>query len=95
MPVDVGEREFLTEPVPLSLVRLDVDRLREQERLVESIELLLNRLSMPLGIGGLATDLGFALLPRSQDAFLDQPHVAGRRLQQLQLVGEQTFELRS
>jgi hypothetical protein len=32
--VDLGQRQFLAQPVALTLVALGVDRLREQERLV-------------------------------------------------------------
>jgi hypothetical protein len=42
--VDLRERQFLAEPVALPFVARRVDALREQERLVQAIELLLDDL---------------------------------------------------
>jgi hypothetical protein len=42
--VDLGERQFLTQPVALPFVALGVDRLLEEERVIEAVQLLLNQL---------------------------------------------------
>jgi hypothetical protein len=42
--VDLGERQLLTQPVPLLFVALGVDRLLEEERVIETVQLLLNQL---------------------------------------------------
>jgi hypothetical protein len=42
--IDLNERQFLAQAIAPSFVRLEVDRAREDERIVEAIELLLNRL---------------------------------------------------
>ena len=80
MSVDLRQREFLAKLVAVSLVRADVDRLREEERFIKPVPLLLNRLGLASDIIRLARDLGLTLLPCLQNEFLHDAHVAGRRL---------------
>ena len=91
--VNLREREFLAQPVPLPLVRVEVDRLRVDEGLIQAVELLLNRLRVALSVGSVAADDGLALVPYTKNQILDEPHVARCRLETLQFVGEKTFEL--
>jgi len=46
--VDPGEHEFLAQFLGVTAVRLDVDRPLEEERLVETVQLVLNRLRSTL-----------------------------------------------
>jgi hypothetical protein len=41
--LDPNERELLAQFLRVAIVRLDIDRALEEERLVETIQLLLNR----------------------------------------------------
>jgi hypothetical protein len=47
--VDPGERELLAQLLRVTIVRLDVNRALEEERLVETVQLVLNRLCSTLG----------------------------------------------
>ena len=78
--LDLGERQFLAQLVTLAAVAGEVDRLGVQERLVEPIELLLDRLDAALLLCGSVLRFGSPLLPRVEDAVLHQAHVAMRRL---------------
>ncbi|HYC47008.1 MAG TPA: hypothetical protein VED01_16145 [Burkholderiales bacterium] len=80
MAIDLNQRQFLAQAITLSLVRFEVDRARENERIVEAIELLLNRLHLALDVLELASNRPLALVPNLQDRLLQQPHVARRRL---------------
>jgi hypothetical protein len=42
--VDPRKRQFLPQPIPLSLVARGIDALREQKSFVQPVQLLLNRL---------------------------------------------------
>lgn len=78
--VDVCQRELLTQLVALPLVRVQIDRLRKDEGLVQPVELMLNRLRLPLSIRRVVSDFGLTLLPRLQNKLLDQAHVSCRWL---------------
>ena len=90
--VDLGERQLLTQPVALPFVALSVDRLLEEECVIEAVQLLLNELDALLLLYGPVFRLRPPLFPHVEDAVLDQAHVAGRRLQERELVGERAFE---
>jgi hypothetical protein len=92
--VDLRERQFLAQLVALTFVARQVDRLRVEERFVQPIQLLLNRFDAPLDLGGVILHLGRDLLPYKEHAILHEPHIAGGRLQQRELVDEQPFQLR-
>jgi hypothetical protein len=92
--VDLRERQLLAKPVALPFVAPRVDALREQERLVQTIELLLDDLDALLLLRRPVPSLGPSLFPHVENPVLDQPHVAGRRLQQREFVGECAFEAR-
>ena len=64
VPVDPRERQLLAEPLGVAVVRLDVNRPLEEERLVETFQLVLNRLGRALGIREL---LANGRLPRLPD----------------------------
>jgi hypothetical protein len=64
--VDLSQRQFLAQSVALAFVRVEVYRLREDERLVEPVELLVNRLHSTLLVGRVAFDRGLALVPDPQ-----------------------------
>ena len=68
MSVDLCERELLAEPVPLPLVRVEVDRLRVDEGFIQAVELLLNRLGVALRVGSVAADDVLALVPRAKNS---------------------------
>jgi hypothetical protein len=78
--IDLQERELLAQLVLVAVVRFDVDGLDKEERFVEPVELLLDRLGPTLGIGGIVSDLGLALLLCVQHVPFHEPHVAGRWL---------------
>ncbi|HEX7084787.1 MAG TPA: hypothetical protein VF198_00375 [Vicinamibacterales bacterium] len=80
MPVDLRERELLPQLVALPLVCVEVDALREDERFIQPIKPLLNRLDAPLVVGRGLPDGGLLVVPRAQDRFLDEAHVGRRRL---------------
>jgi hypothetical protein len=63
--VDLQQRELLAQLVFVTVIRVDVDRLSKQKRFVQSVELLLNRLRLSFSVGNVATELSFALLPRT------------------------------
>lgn len=75
--VDLAQREFLAKLVAVSLVGGDVDRLREEGRFIESVDLLLNRVGPASGIVRFARDFGLTLLPCLQHPFLHDARVAG------------------
>ena len=75
----------------MPFVARNVDALREQEGLVQAIELLLDDLDALLRSPVLS--FGPSLFPDVENPVLDQPCVAGRRLQQREFVDERTFEL--
>jgi hypothetical protein len=54
--------------------------LSEEERFVESVQLLLDRFRSPLNLSDGAADLGLALLSGAQHVLFDEPHVPRRRL---------------
>jgi len=43
------QRQFFAKPIALAFVRAEVDRLLVDERVIEAIEFLLDRLSRPVG----------------------------------------------
>ena len=67
MFVDLRERELLVLPISLPLVRVEVDRLRVDECFIQTVELLLNRLRVAVGLGSVAADDGLALVPRAKN----------------------------
>jgi hypothetical protein len=92
--IDLQQRELLAQLVLVPVVCVNVDRLSKEKRFVESVELLLDRLRLPFNVSNVAKELSLALLPRTQHMLFHEPHVARRRLQLFQLVGEQSFQLR-
>ena len=90
--VDLGERQFLAQFVALTAVAGEVDRLQIEERFVQPVELLLDRLDGPLLLRGPVVRFRAPLLPDVEDAVLHQAHVAGCRLQEREFVGERAFE---
>ena len=91
--VDLGQRQLLAQPVALSARSVvEVDRLRIEERLVQAVELLLNRLGAPLALRVRLTVASARRCHRREDAVLDQPHVARSRLQQREFVDEQRLQ---
>ena len=56
MAVDVEERELLAQLVLVSVVRVDVDRLSEKKRFVQSVELLLDCLRSTFEFGDVGTN---------------------------------------
>jgi hypothetical protein len=64
----------------LPFVALGVDRLLEEERVIEAVQLLLNQLDALLLLDRLVLRLGAPLFSDVEDAILDQTHVAGCRL---------------
>ena len=50
MPVDLDESQFLAQSIALPLVRFKVDRSSKDKRIIEPVELLLNRLYLPLDV---------------------------------------------
>jgi hypothetical protein len=90
--VDLRERQFLAQLVALPAVAGEVDRLRVQERFVEPVELLLDRLDSAFLLRRPLVRFRAPLRPNVEDAIFHQTHVAGRRLQQRQLVDECTFQ---
>ena len=91
--VDLGERQLLAQPVSLAFVALAVKRLGEQERLVQPLELLLGRPDPSFLFRRTVFRLCPPLFLDVEDAVLHQAHVAGRRLQEREFVGERAFEL--
>ena len=91
--VNPQQRELLAEPLFVAVVRININRPFEEERIVQAVELLLDR-------GDAALD-GFRflfhtrpeLIPGLNDAFLHESHVASCWLQPRQFVYEQSFEL--
>jgi hypothetical protein len=61
--VDLGERQLLAQPVALPFVARRVDALREQEGLVQAIELLLDELDALLLLRRPVLRFGTSLLP--------------------------------
>ncbi|MEZ5289918.1 MAG: hypothetical protein R2745_02440 [Vicinamibacterales bacterium] len=92
MVVDLGQRQLLAQPVALPLVARAIDRLREQERIVEPVELLLDRFHPPVLVDRAVLRLSPPLLPHKENPVLDQAHVARRRLQEREFVRERAFE---
>jgi hypothetical protein len=84
--VDLRERQLLAESVALPFVARRIDALREQERLVQAIELLLDDLDAFLLFHRPVLRFGPPLFPDVENSVLDQPHVARRRLQQREFV---------
>ncbi|HEX7087150.1 MAG TPA: hypothetical protein VF198_12360 [Vicinamibacterales bacterium] len=77
MVVDLGQRQLLAQPVALPLVRLGVDRLREEEGVIEAVQLLLNQLDALLLLDRAVLRFCPPLLPDIENPVLDQAHVAG------------------
>jgi hypothetical protein len=90
--VDLGERQLLAQPVALPPVALGVDRMLEQERFVQPIELLLDGLDALLLLGRSVLRVRATLLPGVENPVLDEPHVARGWLQEGELAGERAFE---
>nr|WP_291986449.1 hypothetical protein [Luteitalea sp.] len=92
MPVDAEQRELLAQLLRVPVVDVDIDRALEQERLVQTVELLLNGFGLACGARKVGTGRLLAGVPDLEDRFLQQPHVAGSRLQSGQLLLEQRLE---
>ncbi|HET7697706.1 MAG TPA: hypothetical protein VFK57_18470 [Vicinamibacterales bacterium] len=88
MTVDSRERELLAQFLRVAVVGLDVDRALEEERFVQAVQLVLDGFGGSLGDRNLLGDCRLPRLPDLQHGFLEQPHVAWRRLQQRQFVCE-------
>jgi hypothetical protein len=91
--VDLCECQLLAQLVALTTVARDIDRLRVEERFVQPVELLLDRLHPPLLLCCRVCRLGSLLFTQVEDSVLDQSHVARRRLQQCDLVNKRALEL--
>ncbi|HLG54823.1 MAG TPA: hypothetical protein VI485_05805 [Vicinamibacterales bacterium] len=76
MAVDPRERLLLLEPVFLPVIGIDLDRLLVQERLVQPVELLLNRGESALDLCHTRSRVVAELAPGEDDAVLHQSHVA-------------------
>ena len=83
----------LAQLLGVAVVRVDVDRALERERLVEPVQLVLNRLRSSLGGGDLLAHDSLPRLPYLQHGFLEQSHVAWRWLEEREFLGEEPFEL--
>nr|WP_239490265.1 hypothetical protein [Luteitalea sp. TBR-22] len=92
MPVDAEQRELLAQLLGVPVVDVDIDRALEQERLVQTVELLLDGFGLACGAREVGAGRLLARLPDLEDRLLQQPHVAGGRLQPGQLLLEQGFE---
>src|SRR5687768_7001951 len=90
--VDLRERPLLTQPVALPFVALGVDRLLEEEGVIEAVQLLLNELDALFLPDRPILRLRPPLLPSVENPVLDQAHVAGCRLQEREFIGERAFE---
>ena len=69
--VDPDERELLAQFLCVTVVRFDVDRAFEQERLVQTVQLVLNRLRLSLRLRELLADGGLPRFPDLQHGFLE------------------------
>ena len=92
MAIDLRERQFLAQLVPLAAVAGEVDRFRIQKCFIEPVELLLNHLDPAFLLRRPLVRFRPPLFPHVEDPILHEAHVAGRRLQERQLVDERTFE---
>ena len=90
--VNLRQRQLLAELVALAAVGVAVDRFRIQKRLVKPVEFQADGLEPSFLFGGSLSGRGALLLPDVENAVLDDPHVAGRRLQQGQFVRERAFQ---
>jgi hypothetical protein len=63
--IDLRERELLTEPVSLPLVARQIDRFRIQVCFVQTVQFLLNRFRLALGVGRVVPDLGLTFFSRT------------------------------
>lgn len=77
--VDLCERQLLAQPVALPFVALGVDRLLEEERVIEAVQLLLNQLDALLLLDRPVLRLRPPLLPNTENPVVDQANVAGCR----------------
>ena len=71
MTVDPGERELLAQFLGVAVVGLDVDRALEEERFVETVQLVLNRLCGTLSAREFLAHGRFPRLPDLQNGFLE------------------------
>jgi hypothetical protein len=69
--VDPRERELLAQLLGVTVVRLDVDRAFEEERLVQTVELFLDGLGRALGGCDLVADGGLTRFPDLQHGLFE------------------------
>ena len=72
MTVDPRERELLAQLVAVPVVRVDVDRSLEQERLIQTVQLLANHLLPALDLGDPLCRIGSQLPPGVRHAVFDE-----------------------
>ena len=70
MTVDPRERELLAQFLGVAVVGLNVDRPLEEERLVQTVQFVLNGLRGPLSVRDLRAHGCFPRLPDLQHGFL-------------------------
>ena len=66
MAVNLDQGQFFAESVALPFVRAKVNRLLVDERVIQAVKLLLDRLGSMLGARHLGLDHSFALVPHTQ-----------------------------
>src|SRR5262245_33781577 len=76
----------------MPVVSLDVDRPFVEERLVQTVELFLNRLLPALDLDNSLLRIVLQISPCVKDAILDEAHETRGRLQSRELVDEHLFE---
>ena len=91
VPVHLHERELLAQLVAMPVVPLDVDRSLVEERLVQTVELFLNRLLLVLDLDNPLLRVRLQISPRVKHAILHEPHEAGGWLQSGELGDEHFF----
>jgi hypothetical protein len=71
VPLDPSERELLAQFLRVAVVRLDVDRAFEEERLVETVQLVLDSLRDSLSVREFVAHSRLSRLPDLQYGFLE------------------------
>ncbi|PYQ86917.1 MAG: hypothetical protein DMG03_06495 [Acidobacteria bacterium] len=92
MPVHLRDRELLAQLVAVAVVRVDVDRPFEQERLIQTVQLLANRFLPALDLSDPLCRIGLQFAPGVHHAILDEAHEASCWLQARELLDEQLLE---
>src|SRR4051794_7358645 len=91
-PVHLCDRELLAQLVAVAVVPVDVDRPFEQERLIQTVQLLANRFLPALDLSDPLCRIGLQFPPGVHHAILDEAHEASCWLQARELLDEQLLE---